>query len=91
MPYVAYIATASLTPGGHGADAPEPILRPSPATGHEADILDAEDPCLGYDADTVPSVCVEVHDRPDCQAVGAVMHLVVMSGRRCVGISPGQG
>jgi hypothetical protein len=55
MPYVASMATISLTPVGHGADVPEPILRPSPATGHEADILDAEDPCVGYDADTVPS------------------------------------
>ena len=36
---------------GNSADAPEPPLRPSPATGHEADMLDVEDPDLGDDAE----------------------------------------
>jgi hypothetical protein len=33
---------------------PAPLLRPSPATGHAPDILDVDDPDLGYDADTGP-------------------------------------
>jgi hypothetical protein len=37
------------------AGSPERILRLSPATDHEAEILSAEDPFLGYDTDTCPS------------------------------------
>ena len=48
------MATTSLTPVGHSADSPELILRPSPATGHDAAILDLEDPDLRYDAGTCP-------------------------------------
>jgi hypothetical protein len=44
-----------LTLVGDSADSPEPIPRPSPATGHEADIVEVEDPSLGYDADILPS------------------------------------
>jgi hypothetical protein len=44
---------ALLTLVGNSADSPEPLLRPSPATGHDADMLDVEDPNLGDDAETV--------------------------------------
>jgi hypothetical protein len=33
------MAKASLTPAGSDADSPAPPLRPSPATGHAADML----------------------------------------------------
>ena len=36
----------SLTLVGDGADAPDPLLRPSPATGDEADRRDVEDPTI---------------------------------------------
>jgi hypothetical protein len=39
---------------GHAADSPEPLLRPSPATGHAAEILDVYDPDVGYDAAKFP-------------------------------------
>jgi hypothetical protein len=45
----------SLTPAGNCPDSPEPILRLSPATGHEAEILDVYDSYVGYDAETFPS------------------------------------
>jgi len=32
------------TPVGNSADSPEPLLRPSPAIGHDAEILDVYDP-----------------------------------------------
>jgi hypothetical protein len=44
----------SLTLVGHSTDSPEPLLRLSPATGHDAEMLDVEDPDLGYDAETFP-------------------------------------
>jgi hypothetical protein len=34
--------------------APEAVLRPSPATGHAAEMLDVSDPDVGYDAETFP-------------------------------------
>jgi hypothetical protein len=34
------MVTTSLTLVGNSADSPEPILRPSPTTGHDAEILD---------------------------------------------------
>jgi hypothetical protein len=37
---------------GRDAGSPAPIRRPSPATGHEAEILDGYGPYLGYDAET---------------------------------------
>jgi hypothetical protein len=39
---------------GSDAGSPEPILRLLPATGHDAEILDVNDPDLGYDAETFP-------------------------------------
>jgi hypothetical protein len=45
--FTANMATTPLTSVGNSADSPEPILRPSPATGPEADMLDVEDPDLG--------------------------------------------
>jgi hypothetical protein len=33
---------------GNSADSPEPIHRPLPATGHDAEMLDVYDPDLGY-------------------------------------------
>jgi hypothetical protein len=47
------MATTSATLVGHSADLPAPLLRPSRATGHAADILDVFDPDLGYDAETL--------------------------------------
>jgi len=35
---------------GKSADSPDPLLRPSPATGHDTDMLEVDDPDLGYDA-----------------------------------------
>jgi hypothetical protein len=32
--------TTSFIPVGNSADSPEPLLRPSPATDHDAEILD---------------------------------------------------
>jgi hypothetical protein len=46
-----YMATTSLMSVGNAAESPEPILRPSPATGYHADILDVYDPDLGYDTE----------------------------------------
>jgi hypothetical protein len=37
---------------GSAAGSPEPLLGPSPATGHDADMLDVYDPDVGDDADT---------------------------------------
>ena len=51
--YLTNRVTTSLTPVGKCADAPEPLLRPSPAAGHAANILNAEDPSMGYDTETV--------------------------------------
>jgi hypothetical protein len=45
------MATTSFTPVGNTADSPEPILRPSPATGYHAEILDVYYPDLGYDTE----------------------------------------
>ena len=35
-------------------DSPEPLRRLSPATGHETEMLEVEDPNLSYDAETFP-------------------------------------
>jgi hypothetical protein len=48
------MAATSVTLVGSEASAPEPILRPSPATSHDAEMLDVEDPYLSYDPDTFP-------------------------------------
>jgi hypothetical protein len=45
------MATTSLTSVGSEADSPAPLLRPSPATGHDAEKLEVYDPDLGYDAE----------------------------------------
>jgi hypothetical protein len=52
---------AEVREGGFGIDpvkvvagSPEPLRRPSPATGHDAEILSAEDLPLNYAADTCP-------------------------------------
>jgi hypothetical protein len=42
------------TPVGNGADFPEPLLRPSLATGHGAEMLDVSDPYVGYEAEAFP-------------------------------------
>jgi hypothetical protein len=46
--------TTPFTLVGNSADSPALFLRLSPATGHAAEILDVEDPCLGYDAEKFP-------------------------------------
>ena len=48
------MTTTSLTSVGSDAGSPKLIRGPSPATGHEADILDINDPDLGYDAEKFP-------------------------------------
>jgi hypothetical protein len=37
---VANMARTSFTPVGNSADSPEPLLRPLPAMGHDAEILE---------------------------------------------------
>ena len=48
------MARTAFTWVGICADSPEPILKPSPTTSHDAEILDTYDPNLGYDAETFP-------------------------------------
>ena len=48
------MAMTSFTSVGNSADSPEPPLRPLPATGHVAEILDICDLDLGYDAAKFP-------------------------------------
>jgi hypothetical protein len=43
-----------FTSVGNSADSPEPLLKPSPATGHVAEILGVYDPDLGYYAAKFP-------------------------------------
>jgi len=45
----------SLTLVGNSAGSPEPILRPSPAIGHDTEILEIKDPYVGYNAEAFPS------------------------------------
>jgi hypothetical protein len=40
--------------GGNSAGLPEPILRPSPTTDHDAEILSVEDLYLSYDGEKFP-------------------------------------
>jgi hypothetical protein len=49
------MANTSFTSVGNSADSPQPLLKPSPATGHHAEMLDVYDPDVGYDAETYPS------------------------------------
>jgi hypothetical protein len=46
--------TTSLTSVGSEADSPAPLLRPSPATDHDAEELAVSDPDFGYYAETFP-------------------------------------
>jgi hypothetical protein len=48
------MAKTSFTLVGNSADSPAPLLRPSPTTGHDAEMLDVEDPDFGYDAEILP-------------------------------------
>jgi hypothetical protein len=48
------MARTFFTAVGSEADSPEPLLRPSPATGHDAETLEVDDPDLGYDAEHFP-------------------------------------
>jgi hypothetical protein len=60
--------TTSFTLMGNSADSPEPLLRPSPTTSHDADMRDVEDPDLGYDAETCPYQPPQRGMRPTCRA-----------------------
>ena len=51
---LAHRVTTSLTLVGSSGGSLEPILRPLPATGHDADRLDVDDLDLGYDAEKFP-------------------------------------
>jgi hypothetical protein len=48
------MATTSFTSVGNSADSPEPLLRPSPTTGYDAEKLEGSDPNFGYDAENFP-------------------------------------
>jgi hypothetical protein len=48
------MATPSFAPVGNGADSTEPGLSRSPATGHDAEILDVNNAYLGYHAENFP-------------------------------------
>jgi hypothetical protein len=50
----ANMATTFFTLVGNSADSPAPLLRPSPATSHDAEMGEVEGLDLGYDADTCP-------------------------------------
>jgi len=50
-PATAHMAMTALPLVRTSADSSEPILRPLPAMTHNAKILDAYDPDLGYDAE----------------------------------------
>jgi hypothetical protein len=45
------MAKTSFTQVGNCADSPDLIHRPSPAAGYAAEILDGDDPDLGYDVE----------------------------------------
>jgi hypothetical protein len=47
------MATTSSTLVGNSADSHELVLRPSFATGHDADILDVSNPYLSDDAENI--------------------------------------
>jgi hypothetical protein len=44
---------------GKSAGSSEPFLRPLPAMSHDVEILDADDPYFGYDAENVPCKHIE--------------------------------
>jgi hypothetical protein len=50
----ALMARPFFIPVGNSTDSPEPILRPSPTTGHNSEILDVYNPDVGYDAEQFP-------------------------------------
>jgi hypothetical protein len=52
----------SFTSVGNSADSPEPLLRPAPATGHDAETLEVYDPDLGYDAQNFPDKAARTGD-----------------------------
>jgi hypothetical protein len=52
----------------NATDTPAPLLRPSPATDHDAEKLDVEDPDVGYDADNFPYKPPQRGMRPTCRA-----------------------
>jgi hypothetical protein len=71
--YGSNMARTSFTSVGSEADSPEPLLRPSAAMGHDAEILDVLDPDLGYDAEN--SVSAAPRDDAihiSCRAIGRV-------------------
>jgi uncharacterized glyoxalase superfamily protein PhnB len=49
-----HMAMTCVTLVENAAGLPEPLRRPSPATGHQADIPDVYGPSLGYDAEHLP-------------------------------------
>jgi hypothetical protein len=62
------MATTSLTLVGNSADSPEPIRRPPPATGHDAEILDVYDPYVGYNDEKFPYQQPQQKMRPTLRA-----------------------
>jgi hypothetical protein len=60
--------STSFTSVGSSADSPELLLRPSPATDHDAEKLEVSDPDLGYYAENFPSKQSQGGMRPTCRA-----------------------
>jgi hypothetical protein len=67
-PATAHMTTTSETLRENSADAPEPIRRRLPAMSHHAEILDVNDPDLGYDAENTPDTQTEREKRVTCSA-----------------------
>jgi hypothetical protein len=67
-PSTVHLAMTSLAPVGHAAGTFRRILRLLPAMRHHAEILEADDPRLGYDAGDLPDQSTEREMRVICCA-----------------------
>jgi hypothetical protein len=67
------MAMTPFTLMGNSADSPEPIHRPLPATGHNADMLGRIRRDVGYDAEPLP-------DQPPQQGVKLTFHTGLLGG-----------
>jgi hypothetical protein len=67
IPSQPHMARTSLTSVGSEADSPEPFLRPSRATGHDAEMREVDDPEFGYDAEIFPYTLPHQGIQPTCR------------------------
>jgi hypothetical protein len=67
-PSTAHIARTSLVLVRTSAGSSQSILRLLPATGHDSEILDTDNPDLGYDAENSPYQQTEREMRVICSA-----------------------